>query len=35
MEEEFQKFFIDALALPHSSHPFPHIEPLIAGRQVK
>jgi len=35
LEEEFQKFFIDALALPHSSHPFPHIEPLITGRQVK
>ena len=35
LEEEFQKFFIDALAFPHSTHPFPHIEQFIPDRQVK
>jgi uncharacterized 2Fe-2S/4Fe-4S cluster protein (DUF4445 family) len=35
LEEGFQKFFIDALAFPHSTHPFPHIKEFISAQQVK
>jgi uncharacterized 2Fe-2S/4Fe-4S cluster protein (DUF4445 family) len=35
LEQEFQRFFVDALAFPHSKHPFPHVEPLLDGRQVR
>ncbi len=33
LEEQFQKLFIDALAFPHSRHPFPHVTQLIENRQ--
>jgi uncharacterized 2Fe-2S/4Fe-4S cluster protein (DUF4445 family) len=35
LEDEFQEFFINALAFPHSSHPFPHIEPFITGQRFE
>ncbi|KAA3647369.1 MAG: DUF4445 domain-containing protein [Chloroflexi bacterium] len=33
MEDDFQSFFMAALSLPHSSHPFPHIESILDARR--
>ena len=33
LESEFQEQFVAALSLPHASHPFPHVQRMIAERR--
>ncbi len=35
LENEFQQWFMAALAFPHSTDPFPHVAPLIAERRAR